>query len=399
MSDIRLTYPVWLVKPNWRDDVGERLDFLTDVMNSERDVEQRRQTRTTPRRSFEASFLRANRDRQLLELSIIGIGQQMALVPLWHDETRINVTLEAGVSEIPGSFAFREFEPATLAIIRRDDAFDYELVVISGGTDSTLVLVDPLQVKTPAGSTIAPVRVMQVRDPVNTTDLTSDVTQLRMRFHQLEPYDVPGSFGGPVYGETQLPVVELKPNWSQGYTNTIERTVFTLDNSVGNPAVTDLTGQTRYNVRAVYHMNSRERDAAVRQMLFAMGGRLKAFHLPDWKNQLELVRNIVSSDGAIVVERNGYTQFGLANNSVRKYIRLEKVNGEIYYNTIISSNIIDGDEWLYLAESIGDHLMSDVALICFMPIARMDADGIDITRKTDSVSTTTLAFKVFDNDY
>ncbi|ECV8069637.1 hypothetical protein ABQ22_25065, partial [Salmonella enterica subsp. enterica serovar Typhimurium] len=57
-DDVRLTYPVFLPLPNWKDGVTERIEWQTDVMISESGAEQRRPIRLHPRRSFEATFLR-----------------------------------------------------------------------------------------------------------------------------------------------------------------------------------------------------------------------------------------------------------------------------------------------------------------------------------------------------
>jgi hypothetical protein len=57
-NDLRLTYPVFLSRPNWKSGITERLEWQTDVMISETGAEQRRPVRTYPRRSIEASFLR-----------------------------------------------------------------------------------------------------------------------------------------------------------------------------------------------------------------------------------------------------------------------------------------------------------------------------------------------------
>ncbi|AGF89702.1 hypothetical protein SP099_00290, partial [Salmonella phage FSL SP-099] len=72
--DVRLTYPVFLPLPNWKDGVTERIEWQTDVMISESGAEQRRPIRLHPRRSFEATFLRWEEKRTLLDTTIAGVG-------------------------------------------------------------------------------------------------------------------------------------------------------------------------------------------------------------------------------------------------------------------------------------------------------------------------------------
>ena len=41
--------PLWTIRPNWRNGVLERLEWLTNVISGETGVEQRRSVRPSPR--------------------------------------------------------------------------------------------------------------------------------------------------------------------------------------------------------------------------------------------------------------------------------------------------------------------------------------------------------------
>lgn len=88
-GDVRKELPVWTVSPNWADSVTERLSWMTEVLPSETDSEQRRSLRIYPRRSVEASFLRKGVNAQRLDAFIAAIGRRSFMVPLWFEQLRI----------------------------------------------------------------------------------------------------------------------------------------------------------------------------------------------------------------------------------------------------------------------------------------------------------------------
>jgi hypothetical protein len=67
LSDRRLSLRVFSVLPNWQQGITERLEYLTEALGSEVDVEQRRTMRRYPRRSFEAQFARYGATRSRLQ--------------------------------------------------------------------------------------------------------------------------------------------------------------------------------------------------------------------------------------------------------------------------------------------------------------------------------------------
>jgi len=89
MPDARKFLPVFNVNPNWQGGILERISYLTNVLSSSTDAEQRRAMRQHPRRSFEVSFLREKSLRSRLDTFIAGHGHNEFLVPLWHESLRL----------------------------------------------------------------------------------------------------------------------------------------------------------------------------------------------------------------------------------------------------------------------------------------------------------------------
>lgn len=89
MPDTRKFLPVFNISPNWQGGVLERIEYLTNVLASSTDAEQRRAMRVHPRRSFEVSFLREKALRARLDAFVAGHGHNEFLVPLWHESLRL----------------------------------------------------------------------------------------------------------------------------------------------------------------------------------------------------------------------------------------------------------------------------------------------------------------------
>jgi len=101
LPDYRKSLPVFTLTPNWQGGILEKLEYLTNVLPSSTDAEQRRMLRVHPRRSFEVSFLREKDERARLDSFVSGHGHEPFLVPLWHEAVRLPYGDPKETAEIP----------------------------------------------------------------------------------------------------------------------------------------------------------------------------------------------------------------------------------------------------------------------------------------------------------
>lgn len=395
-SDNRFTNPLWLPRPNWRDSVSESLFWLTDVMVSETAAEQRRRLRSYPRRTVEATFSRWDIEGQFLQNMLGGVGYGDVAVPLWWDETRVRGASE-GQATLEGDFSNKAFNVGSVAVIRGEGFRDFVPVVVIGNNGNSLAISSPLTVEVPEGSTVTPVRVGQIQETSTGRAITGSVAEYRVRFAITEYYQEPADWGGLFYGQTNKPVIRIKPNWSEGINLGISRNIFSLDNEVGVVQFTDPTNQTRISMRCQYQFTTRAELAAFDQRIHAMQGRYRSFHIPTYKDDFTVAADIRAADGAIIVDRCGYTQFSNASKFVFRFIMVEKYDGTTFINTIISSRTTGDTEWLYLAETIGNHNKKDIKRVCYAPLGRLDADSVEKSRVTNEVVKVTLTYLLFDD--
>lgn len=392
-EDVRLSYPVFLPKPDWQSGVLERLEWLTDVLQSESGAEQRRKLRQYPRRSLEASFSRFGNNRNLIDSYLTGVGQRYGLVPLWWDETLID-PVYAGSIDIFGDFRRREFFANDVVIIRREGELDYELNIIAEKTDTKLTLLYGTQKDTKHG-TISPVRVAQVRDQLGGSQLTDAVRQFQLRFYTLEAADYTTAWTFPIYSRTNLPVLNWIPNYREQMDLTFDRVAFQWDNQVGNVYVVDPGATASTNEKYGYTIFGRDAMHDFKCNIYKMAGRWREVHVPTGHDEFVLTRDISASQGAIIVARSGYNQYNLSQQAIRRDICIELYDGTKLFNTIISSRAVEDEEWLFLSETVPSLPLANVRRISYMPRSRLDIDAIEINRLTDAdgASQVALTFK------
>lgn len=392
-EDVRLSYPVFLPKPDWKSGVLERLEWLTDVLQSESGAEQRRKLRQYPRRSLEASFSRFGNNRNLIDSYLTGVGQRYGLVPLWWDETPID-PVYAGSIDIFGDFRRREFFANDVVIIRREGELDYELNIIAEKTDTKLTLLYGTQKDTTHG-TISPVRVAQIRDQLGGSQLTDAVRQYQLRFYTLEAADYTTSWTFPIYERTNLPVLNWIPNYREQMDLTFDRVSFVWDNQVGNPYVVDPGATATTNEKYGYTIFGRDAMHDFKCNIYKMAGRWREVHVPTGHDEFVLTRDVSASQGALIVARSGYNQYNLSQQAIRRDICIELYDGTRLFNTIISSRVVEDEEWLFLSETVPSLPLANVRRISYMPRSRLDIDAIEINRLTDAdgASQVALTFK------
>lgn len=394
-DDYRLSYPIFLAPPDYSSTVIERLEWLTDVLTSESGAEQRRKLRQYPRRSIEANFLAHGNARAMIDNYITGVGSSLGLVPLWFDRSKIFSKSVGGSVDIFADIEYRDFNVNDVVIIRRDDAFDYELNIVAEKHPQHLVLAYGLQRDVQAGTTITPVRVCRIMDMPNGTNVTDTVRQYAIRFTTTEAPIVEPAWNLPVYSRTNLAIFDRVPNFKASIALSFERQTYDWDNTIGNIYRRDPGGQAFTGIQGTYHIQGREDMHRFKQLLYKLCGRQREIHVPTLQDDIVLARDIEPGLGALVAYRSGYQQFGTSIQNVRRDILIESYDGTLHPNTVISARVVGDEEWLFLSETIPAIPKEQVRRISYMPRSRLDIDGVEINRVTDSdgVSQVSLSFR------
>lgn len=394
MADARLQLPVFLLQPNWKDGITERLGWLTDVLPSETGAEQRRRLRDQPRQVVEASFLSHGRARNFLDSFLTAVGPNECLVPLWFYEETVDNKLPTATVDVFADFKDMPLRVDDTVIVRAPgDLFDYEVNVIRAYSDAKIELRFGLQRDYPAGTTITPMRRARTALSTEVSALTDQVGTVRLQFDIIEDPTIFEKWAAPIYRNTGLRVFNVDPNF-RDIAFTYDSMAQYFDPEVGRVSMAYPGGQSKQWERLVFHINGRSAMRTFVEMLHTMNGKWKSFHLPTQRDEFELKEDIRANDGALRVFPSGYAMFAQQNQRGRRDILVELFTGEQFFNTIISSRTMKGEEWLFLSETLPNIAKGDVRRVCYMPESRLDVDSIEFQRLTDSrgASTVTLVF-------
>ena len=289
-GDERLQMPVWTVSPNWDSGVTERLAWLTEVIPSEADVEQRRALRRYPRRSLEASFLRKGPARQRIDTFLSGVGRRKFLVPLWHEQTRTNDILSPGtlVQTFPsGTLALREFAVGDAVLIGGRDPAVYDVSTVASIVGDTMTLGVPPTRTWPVGSRITPLRVARIADSATVSNITSTIGTAQVRFE----FDEPDRSIVPDWGYC-APLWRFKVDRSNALDVQYDRNVYVYDVDTGKVEITDPGDTSRVVVKANITLFGRQALRSYRQFLAMARGKALRFWFPSGTHDLEPMGDI-----------------------------------------------------------------------------------------------------------
>jgi hypothetical protein len=373
----------WAFAPNWADGITERLDWATDVLQSETGMEQRRALRQAPRREFEISLLAEGRERQLLDLSVFGWGSRVWALPIWPDIQLTGVSVPAGALAIPCSTAGRDFRAGGLALLRSESAFGVEVVEVLSVELDGLTLKRSTQQDWPAGSRLYPARPATLAEQPGSDRLTDRLDRVNCRFQVLDACDWPDVMPATLY--RGVPVLTARPDESEDLTRAYQRLLLELDNGTALPLLTDTASRAFPVMQHRWLLSGRDEQAAFRSLLYALSGRLAAVWVPTHADDLELVAPVSDVAMSVDVAAIGYTRFGRSQPG-RRDVRIELVDGTALHRRITSSSELSADvERLVLDSALGRNVApGDVLRISWLVLCRLDSDGIEIEHMTDS---------------
>ena len=366
---------LWPYRPNGA--VLERLEWLTDVLESDNGTEQRRRSRETPRRSFEYDFLLDERDRRAAENALYSAQASEILVPVWMDAESLESAASAAATTLPVTPDTRDYTAGnSIALISAGDPQNHEIAVIDTVGGSSITLTAGLAATWPAGTILVPLRPARLSDAISLARFTGASAYGRTRFACTDTSSY-ASASESTY--RSYPVMTRRPNWSTDIGQDYQRKTRRVDSGIGAPSVTDFWSGPALLQRHTWLCDGRSEIDTLRQWLFARSGRLTAFWEPSWSIDLVPVATIGSGDTTIDVEHCGYSTH-VAQALGRRDIRIETNAGTVYYRRISASAEVDATtERLTISSALGAAVeVADVYSISYLRLARLDADAVEI---------------------
>lgn len=368
----------------WRSGFLERLEWLTDVSIARDGSEQRVALRAQPRRSFEFDVLEYG-NRGALDLLLNAWQSRVYAVPVWTDKSRLSAPLSAGATSIATSTTDLDYHTGGLVVVGNTAGATEALEILSL-TESSLTLKRPVIGNWPAGSWIAPARLARLPASQAVTRPTAAMSQAKLRF-DLEDLVLPVTAASSPVQYRGYDTLLRYPNRVEDVTVEYQRLTDVLDYQTGTPIVTDAPNRPFIVRQYEFLLVDRSDITTIRRWLLARGGRQVPVWVPTWERGLEVAAAFTSDATEILVESRGFSTYYAAMPG-RQDIAFLHNDGSWMLRQISAFEYVDGVvERMRLNASLGRAGMAeDFKIVCFLELARLDSDAIEIFFETDQVA-------------
>lgn len=383
-------FPVWEFPLNWAEPPLDRYEWMTDVIGSHANYEERSALRAEPRRKLEASFI-VKSDRLGRLDALLFNGAAYYMIPLWMDVGFLTAPIADGESSIACDTSNRDFFIGGYALIGNDPS-SMMSCVISGIHAGSLDLSAPFVGDAPSGTRIYPARKARISSPADQTQQTAGVVSSRVTF-QID--DQPGGAGvstGINFGGFQ--VLTRRHNWSQGILRSYARSLDILDNSTNTPVWIDRSNFSQITRSNRFLLKSLSDRRAFVQWLYSVQGRLTPF----WRENRETIMHFSPRQGPGATNTLHVLPFGFVDYLYQKPQRLavSLLNSEgINFRYNITSATVDGatgDEVIVLDGMIPAAPVDSWPVISYIELVRLQADAIEVAYLSADVAQVAVGF-------
>jgi hypothetical protein len=374
----------WGWIPNWENGIVERLEWATDILQSESMVEQRRALRTVPRRAFEADFIVAERERQMLDLMLFDWGARIWVIPIWPQIQLLHDGAWAGETRIECITEDIEFHIGGLIVLRGATAREVEVLEVAEVLPDGIILKRAIERDWPPATRLYPARTARLSSEPTLTRESDRIMTLSAVFNVLDASMFDAAAPDALY--RGHPLLDQRPDETETLTRSFARLSALLDSGLSTPRLSDI-GERAMPMSAWRWLGlGRAEEARMRRLLYFLAGRQGALWLPTHADDLTVIDIAAGSSAALDVAWCGYTRFGAAHPG-RRDIRVELRDGAILLRRITAATELTAEiERLAVDQPWGQTFSpDDVVRVCFMTLCRMDSDGVAFDHVTDSV--------------
>lgn len=376
---------------DWQSGFTERLEWLTDVLAMRDGGEQRVRLRADPRRSFEFDVLEYGNGGQLDLLMNVWQSRVYA-VPVWTDKARLASAIYPGDTVLAVSTTDLDYRPGGLAIVGASTGGTEALEILSL-TANSITLKRPALGNWPAGAWIAPARLGRLPAQQTVTRPTAAIAQARLRFDLEDLTATVTATGSPIQYRGYDTLLR-HPNRVEDVSIDYQRLVDVLDVDTGTPAVIDIPNRAFIVRRFQFLVPDRADLTAMRGWLAARAGRQVPFWVPTWERGLEVSQPFALDATAVLVQARGFATY-YHDMPGRQDVAFLHNNGTWYLRRITAFEFVDGTvERMRIDAALGVACTSaDFQIVCFLELARLESDAVEIFFETDRVARVALPLR------
>lgn len=269
-----------------------------------------------------------------------------------------------------------------------DSATQYEVLQAQTVYPDRIVLKRPSLRSWKKNTPVYPASMCRIAENQTLTWYTAHYAGAKVTFEylsapEMEPYTAAETYRG-------YDVFAPRQDWNDGVEVTYERGYDKLDN--GNAIyIDDRKGRPEITRTVNIRFFSRSATLAFIRWLYAIKGRLTPFYLPTLTNDIELISAVIEGSTALDIKPINYAQrYYFA--SVRD-IRIRLKDGRTYNRRILAGNWQVTTEGLTIDTGLNAFGLSDVLMIHFMSLVRLDTDRVEIDWLTPQVARVSFAVR------
>lgn len=139
--------------------ITEGYGYLTRIITSHAEQEQRAALRSIPRRGWSFEFVLIGRDHRLAQSMLHGWGAQPFGLPIWYEETVLTSSASAGALSLSADTTLRDWDEFALLWA---SPHQWEAILIDSLNATTLTLGSALLANWPASTRLYPMRIARV---------------------------------------------------------------------------------------------------------------------------------------------------------------------------------------------------------------------------------------------
>jgi hypothetical protein len=362
----------------------ERLDFLTDVLESIDGREYRISLRDDPRQSFNVRYRLDETQRQRMQILLFDVQSRPFAVPMWHDQIRLTAAASAGATTLSVRGADDiGLRPGYLAAIVQDDN-TFDVVTVSSFTDTQLNLQSALINSYSSGARVCPVITAYIdrstsgsRWPVNLEQFQLTWRSINNSTGALQGDLTPG-FWSTYNSRVLLDDCNVVPG--DNSTTTFPIRLYKLDNQAGLFRQASAWDRSKRGHQKGFVARSRAEIIQLRKLLLGLRGPQKAFYIPTFIDDITVKDNVDSADDTVDIERIDYTRHGRSREQ-KNLLRVTLTNGTTLIRTITDTEIVDNDtERLTLDVAWGQNItVAQFQRVEFFELVRFATDSFELT--------------------
>lgn len=376
---------------DWQGGFTERLEWLTDVLTMRDGGEQRVRLRADPRRSFEFDVLEYGNGGQLDLLMNIWQSRVYA-VPVWTDKAQLAAPIYPGDTVLAVSTADLDYHVGGLAIVGSPTGAT-EALEIQSLTADTITLKRPVLAHWPAGSWIAPARLGRLPAQQAVNRPTAAIAQAKLRFELEDLASTVAATNSPIQYRGHDTLLR-HPNRVEDVSVDYQRLIDVFDHETGTPAVIDIPNRAFIVRRYQFLFADRADLTAMRGWLAARGGRQMPFWVPTWERGIEAAHPFSQDATEILVQTRGFSTYYQAMPG-RQDVAFLHNDGTWYLRRITAFEYVDGVvERMRIDAALGVACApSDFRIVCFLELARLESDTVEMFFETDRVARVSLPIR------